>query len=243
MLAPSVSTRAYTLDVTKDGLRNAPTISSDDPKLFTSDMIQTAQSFYSRQISSGKEMGKTISRVSSTQDANMSRTPSFFSCKKALGMDIKNDQDQDIADLKDIVFDVRQGNLAYGLINFGGVMGIATKTAAVPWSAIKIQPDQKNARLNADERTLASAQISRDQIAKLNDPTFARQVHQSFGQDPYWEVYGYVPPTAEQGAMGATDYSSDANASSLKRENTSVEPNKANSGTPSQNAEQNDTNY
>jgi len=135
-LAPSVSTRAYTLDVTKDGLRNAPTIGSDDPKLLTSDMMQKVQSFYSSQISSSKEFGgKTVpTRVTSAQDANMSKTPSFFSCKKTLGMDIKNDQDKKIAELADIVFDVRQGNFAYGLASFGGVMGVAKKTAAVPWS-------------------------------------------------------------------------------------------------------------
>lgn len=195
--------RAYTLDVTKDGLRDAPTIKSDDPKLLTGDITQKVQSFYSSQISSSKEFSaKTAtSMTKAAQDMSMGTTPNFYSCRKTLGMDVKNDQDKKIADLKDIVFDVRQGNLAYGLVSFGGVMGVAAKTAAVPWSAIQIQPDQKIARLNADERTLTSAEIGRDQFAKLNDPTFARQIHQDFGQEPYWEVYGYVPPTAEEGAM------------------------------------------
>jgi len=75
---------------------------------------------------------------------------------------------------------------------------------------IQIQPDQKIARLNADERTLASAEIGKDQLAKLNDPTFARQIHQNFGQEPYWEVYGYVPPTAEQGGAAAGAFATGA---------------------------------
>lgn len=251
--------KTYTLDITKDGLRDAPTISSDDPKLLTSDVTQKVQSFYSSRMSgkptssmmqsaqdmsqsaqgmsqssqdmsksaqdmtrSGQEMSKSAQEMARSaqgmtkSEQAMSTTANFYSCKKTLGMDIKNDQDKKVGQLEDIVFDVRQGNLAYGLVGFGGTMGLAKKTAAVPWNAIQIQPDQKIARLNTDERTLSSVEINKDQIARLNDPTFARQVHQSFGQEPYWEVYGYVPPSGEavRPAMAAGAFATGAWAAS-----------------------------
>jgi sporulation protein YlmC with PRC-barrel domain len=198
----STGDKNYMLNISKDKLIGAPTIKSLDPVLLNASVTQMVQSFYSKQLSAGKEFtGKSNTSM-------FKETPNFTSCEKIIGINIKNDENQKIAKLSDVIFDVRQGNVAYGLASFRGFFGFAQKTAAVPWSAIQLQPRQKVAdlniaSLNADERLLTSAVIEKGDLAKLNDPTFARQIHQDFAKAPYWEIYGYVPPTSEGMTRGA----------------------------------------
>jgi sporulation protein YlmC with PRC-barrel domain len=121
----------------------------------------------------------------------------LYKCSETIGMDIQNTAGEKIAQLSDIVFDVREGSIVYGLASYGGLLGIGGQTAAVPFSAITLEHQQGIAKLDADRSTLDSAIIPRGDLHKLNEPMFARQIHTNFAQEPYWEVLGYVPPTAE----------------------------------------------
>jgi hypothetical protein len=110
-------------------------------------------------------------------------------------MDVKNNQDKTIGEISDVIFDIRQGEIAYGLTSFGGTLGVNKKTAAVPWKAIRFDSGQKIARLDADESTLTAAEFDTNKMWMLSNPDFARKVHQSFGQE--YGVYGYVPPAGK----------------------------------------------
>jgi sporulation protein YlmC with PRC-barrel domain len=225
------SDKYYTLDLTSEKLRQAPSIESTDiARLGSPDLKSRVDDFYSEQINKAKmirpESGpidkttgwikeksretfgksETHRDTAATDTRGMAAAESktnLYKCGDILGMNIENMEGKNIAELSDIVFDIREGNIAYGLTTFGGFVGMAKDTAAVPWSAIKIQHDRHIARLDADENTLKKAVIDRNQLQKLTEPVFARQIHQNFGQEPYWEVFGFVAPT-EAGAAIAS---------------------------------------
>jgi sporulation protein YlmC with PRC-barrel domain len=193
---------AYTLDITSDKLRQAPTVSSLEIRQFMrSDFRKNTHDYYSDQISAVQDRSITERAVDWVKEKTENligddETPQLLSLNEILGYDVQDEQGKVLGELDDVVFDVRQGNLAYGLVKFGGVMGIGQRTAAVPWEAIEVHTAEQIARLDADEVTLRASVLPDGDIRHLSEPTFAQQVHREYGQEPYWEVFGFVPPTA-----------------------------------------------
>lgn len=119
----------------------------------------------------------------------------LISCRDLIGIEVRNSEDKKIGEISDVIYDVRNGDIVYSLTSYGGFLGFDKKTAAVPWDVMRLEPVQKIARLDADEKTLALAQIEKGNLAKLTDPDFDRQVNQAFGRE--YGIYAYVPPKAE----------------------------------------------
>jgi sporulation protein YlmC with PRC-barrel domain len=196
---------SYVLNITPDRLREAPGFDSIDPaKLSGMDTHDKLHAFYVGPIATAHT--KVMTEKSPPA---MSRAANFslHSTRQILGMKIENSQDKRIGDLRDIVFDVRKGNCTYGLVDYWGIWSIGQREAAVPWSVITIQYDHGIARLDADRKTLDSVAIRRDDIQRLTEPVFASKVQDSFGREPYGDVYGFVPPsdTSSSNAAWAPD--------------------------------------
>lgn len=193
-------TETYILDMTADKLRQAPNVTSLNTSQFTgADLKLKSHDYYAAQIAAvqAKCMDQhAMSRMKDKAESMMGeeKQPNLCSSNDIIGYDIQDTQGKALGELDDIVFDVRQGNLAYGLISFGGIMGIGQKTAAVPWEAVMIMPGQEIAKLDTDEKTLQASVLPDGDIQGLSEPTFARQVHREFNQEPYWEVFGFVAP-------------------------------------------------
>lgn len=192
-------TESYTLDITSDRLSGAPTVSSLQPGQFIRpDLRQQSHDFYSAQITAvqDKNIGeKAADWVKDTAESLTGQPqPVLHSTNSILGYDVQDAQGTTLGELDDVVFDVRQGNLAYGLITFGGILGIGQKTAAVPWEAVDIRTSQQIVRLHGSEQTLQASVLKDGDIQWLSEPAFAQQVHTEFDQEPYWEVFGFVPP-------------------------------------------------
>ena len=202
-------TDTYILDITPDKLHQAPSVTSLDISQFNGpDLQQKSHDYYSSQIADvqAKCMDKQMmNRMKDKAETMMgqAKQPNLCSSDDIIGYDVQDTQGKTLGELDDIVFDVRQGNLAYGLISFGGILGIGQKTAAVPWEAVVIVPDQKIARLDSNEKTLRAAELTRGDIQQLSEPTFARQVHREFNQEPYWEVFGFVAPMGTESGSSA----------------------------------------
>ena len=218
------------LNISKEQLGQAPTVDSTDvSNLSSSSLKQQIDDFYSRTGSmrhTGSTQDMSSSRMEQRQrDINDSNASSWmgqrrrdtaatsrdmqsgqanlFKTSYLIGLNIKNLSDENIGEIKDIVIDVHQGNLAYCLVSFGGVLGVAKDVAAVPWSSIDIQPDLSVAKLDATADILKTAVIDENRLDRLSEQQFARRIHESFGTKPYWEVFGYVP--GKEGETGLMD--------------------------------------
>ncbi|MEN6385076.1 MAG: PRC-barrel domain-containing protein [Phycisphaerales bacterium] len=205
--AAEEKTTRLTLNMSKDQFHSAPTIDSiDTTALSSSSLKQKIDSFYSSQMQESESMwNKMKTEVKErmpqgmkermgTETEKEGQTANLLKASDLIGIDVKNLKDEQLASIKDIVIDTRKGNLAYGLLGFGGVLGVREKVAAVPWSALAIQPDHSVAKLDATQDKLESATLPEGRIAQLNQREFAQRVHEVFGVEPYWQVYGFEAP-------------------------------------------------
>ena len=73
-------------------------------------------------------------------------------------------QDQDLGEVEDLLVDIRQGMVEYGVVDFGGFLGIAENTVAVPWEQFALGATagaeaSTDLRLDVTEETLQNAPI------------------------------------------------------------------------------------
>lgn len=74
--------------------------------------------------------------------------------------DLRNNEDEDLGEVDDLVFDLQSGTVTHALVNFGGFLGIGEKTIVVPWSQFTVEQtadDQDVLRLNVTKEDLEAA--------------------------------------------------------------------------------------
>ncbi len=130
---------------------------------------------------------------------------------KLFGTDIRNLQGENLGKLDNVMIDLNQGKLAYGIVAIrSGFLGMNKDFAAVPWTALNWTAQPGIARLDADRQTLASIAFSRDNFPNLADPQYSRQLYERFHATPYWEGQnlGFIPgqekPSVNPPASGET---------------------------------------
>jgi sporulation protein YlmC with PRC-barrel domain len=81
-----------------------------------------------------------------------------------IGMQVKNLEGKDIGTLEDLVVDVRSGQVRYGVLSFGGILGIGDKLFPIPWRELSLRFQENESFLVAD--------VSKSFLDKA--PSFAR---------------------------------------------------------------------
>ncbi len=115
---------------------------------------------------------------------------------KLFGTDIRNLQGENLGKLDNVMIDLNQGKLAYGIVAIrSGFLGMNKDFAAVPWTALNWTAQPGIARLDVDKQTLASIAFGRDNFPNLADPQYSRQLYERFHATPYWEGQnlGFIP--------------------------------------------------
>lgn len=182
---------SITLNIEKSAFMQAPAVSSIDiQQLAARDFRENIDNFY-------------LTHIPDAHISKAAEKPDLCKLRDLKGLEINDLKGEKLGVLRNLVIDTRRGDIAYGLVGFGGLLRVGENTAAVPWASLMIQPDRKTARIDATRQTLDSAVISAANLDKLVQPQFARQVHQNFKTEPYWEVLGYVGPEEKQGLMTA----------------------------------------
>ncbi|MEO5810703.1 MAG: PRC-barrel domain-containing protein [Rhodanobacter sp.] len=87
----------------------------------------------------------------------MTQNPRFLSASTLNGDTVKNHKGESVGDLKDIMIDTTSGKVAYGVLSFGGVLGMGEKLFAVPWDALTVDGSNKQLLLNVDKEKLKDA--------------------------------------------------------------------------------------
>lgn len=105
----------------------------------------------------------------------MTIQPKYLSASTLTGDDVVNPQGETLGDLKDIMLDTSSGQIAYAVLSYGGVFGMGDKLFAVPWSALRIDGDNKNLVLNVSKDRLKDAPgFDKDNWPNFADPTFGK---------------------------------------------------------------------
>jgi sporulation protein YlmC with PRC-barrel domain len=101
--------------------------------------------------------------------------------------DVRNPGGDDLGKIKDIMIDVEEGQVAYAVLEMGGVLGIGGKLFAVPWSAMALDTDNHEFVLDVDEDTLRTAPgFDMDNWPGFTDRDWGAQIYGHYGRNPYW---------------------------------------------------------
>ena len=56
---------------------------------------------------------------------------------------MRNSTGEDLGKVDEIMIDIPSGRVAYAVLSFGGILRMGNKLFAVPWSALKVDEDEK----------------------------------------------------------------------------------------------------
>lgn len=112
--------------------------------------------------------------------------PEVMGADTLIGNDVYNSQGEDLGDIKEIMLDMRSGRVNYAVLSFGGFLGIADKLFAVPWTALKLDTENKRFVLDVSKDQRESAPgFDQDQWPDMADPTWENKIHSYYGTKPY----------------------------------------------------------
>ena len=108
--------------------------------------------------------------------------PALMGADTLLGNDVYNNAEEDLGDIKEFMIEMRTGRIAYAVLSFGGFLGMGDKLFAVPWEALKLDPENHRFVLDVDKETLKNAPgFDKDHWPSMADPTWAQGVHRFYG--------------------------------------------------------------
>ncbi len=114
------------------------------------------------------------------------------------GMEVKNSENQDLGDIEGFAINTSDGRVVYDIISFGGVAGVGEKYAAVPANAVRIQPQNHVAILNATRQTLDSVAFNPSEFPDLSSPEYQARLSKIFPAAPAGGALGFVPSQQPQ---------------------------------------------
>lgn len=111
--------------------------------------------------------------------------PHLMGANTLVGNSVHNKDGQDIGDIKEIMLDMRSGDVSYAVLAFGHFLGMGGKLFAVPWGALALDTENRCFVLNVDRKRLESAPgFDKDHWPDMADQTWAREVHDYYGVNP-----------------------------------------------------------
>jgi hypothetical protein len=99
-----------------------------------------------------------------------------------VGDDVCNPHGEDVGEIKEIMLDMRSGEVAYAVLSFGGFLGMGEKLFAVPWRALQLDTENKRFVLNVDQDRLKNAPgFHKSNWPDMADQSWAREIHTYYG--------------------------------------------------------------
>jgi sporulation protein YlmC with PRC-barrel domain len=117
------------------------------------------------------------------------QTGAVHSASSLIGLSVEDQQGQQLGQLQDVMVDLNQNQIAYGILEVEGSRYL------VPWAAITSDHQGIPLTLNADRQTVVAAPVA--PAPEMIDENLGRQVHEHFGVSPYWEGQEFRQPTQQ----------------------------------------------
>ncbi len=77
--------------------------------------------------------------------------------KSIIGDKVRNSEGEDLGSVKELLIDPAQGKIEFGVVSFGGILGIGNKDIAVPYEAFTTDKEGDYFILNVDKETFENA--------------------------------------------------------------------------------------
>ena len=112
--------------------------------------------------------------------------PVSLSAETLIGNDVRNAEGESLGEIKDFVLDVRTGQCAYAVLDFGGLFGIGNKLFAVPFEAMTLNTVDHCFVLSVDKERLENAPgFAKDDWPSHADHSFINEARAFYGLDPF----------------------------------------------------------
>lgn len=99
--------------------------------------------------------------------------------------DVYNLRGDKLGSVKEIMLDIGSGKVAYVVMSFGGFLSLGEKLFAVPWSALRVNTEDKCFVFDVDEERLKNAPgFDKDHWPNMADISWAKSIH-SYYTTPY----------------------------------------------------------
>lgn len=115
-------------------------------------------------------------------------TANLRRASKIEGIEVKNESDQKVGKVEDLVLDVASGEIRYVAISFGGFLGVGDKLFAVPLDAVMFEHDAKDKQdclvFDVTKETLSNAQgFDKDHWPNFGDPKWSAENRRHYQKD------------------------------------------------------------
>lgn len=108
--------------------------------------------------------------------------PDLMGASTLIGNDVYNHKGEDIGNIKEIMLDMRTGQVRYAVLSFGTFLGMGGKLFATPWTALTLDTNNKRFVLNVDKERLAKAPgFDNDKWPDMADQAWANEIHSYYG--------------------------------------------------------------
>ena len=112
--------------------------------------------------------------------------PDLMGANTLIGNEVFNLQGQNIGDVKEIMLDMRSGQVGYAVMSFGGFMSLGEKLFAVPWASLKLDTENKRFTLDVGLPRLEVAPgFDKNHWPDMADASWAKEIHAYYGITPY----------------------------------------------------------
>jgi len=103
-----------------------------------------------------------------------------------IGEQVYNKKDEELGEIKEIMLDMRTGQVGYAVLGLGGWFSYGERLFAVPWKALQLDAANHRFILDIDQNRLQSApSFDKDQWPDTEDPNWVREINSFYGTEPY----------------------------------------------------------
>ena len=132
--------------------------------------------------------------------------PALMGADTLIGDDVYNHSDEELGDIKEIMLDMRTGQIAYAVLSFGGILGMGDKLFAVPWERLTLDTVNKRFLLNVDKSQLKDAPgFDKNNWPDMGSDAWNQQMEAFYGSGTrYGSMAGSRMPSGSELRGGAS---------------------------------------
>ncbi len=125
----------------------------------------------------------TTNTTTRNNTTNRNTTPRVLSSSSIVGTNVLNKNNESVGEIKDLMIDLRRGEIQYCVLSFGGFLGMGDKLFAVPLESFDVDTHREKFILDIDKTRLEKAPgFDKDNWPSTADDTFVNSVYSFYGQ-------------------------------------------------------------
>lgn len=192
-----------TLNVDKEKLKKAPGFSKDVwPAGYDGNWAKELFTFYGTEPSwmpceartdlgtptADDHVAPAKERGSKAGDSTSQQLLRLYRASKLIGLKVESPSEENLGKVEDLAVEADQGHVLYGVLSFGGFLGMGDKYFAIPLDLFQIKVGGEALILSVDKDTLKSAPgFDKSAWPDMANPRTTTEIHAYYGRRPYWE--------------------------------------------------------